>query len=104
MFNPAAKRPKAPKTFFNYRVIKDYDENGHMFYSIRGVHYGNYGQTIEGWDAEPLTLTFGQGDSITSYLETVMIAATKPVLAVIDGKLCESTSRAAEHVVSQDLL
>lgn len=48
---------KIPKTFFNYRVIKDHDEHGHMFYSIRGVHYGDYGKTIEGWDAEPLTLT-----------------------------------------------
>lgn len=92
---------KTPKTFWNYRVIKDHDENGHMFYSIRGVHYDDYGKTIAGWDAEETRLIFGQGDSISEFLNVVSEAASKPLLAVIDDKMVESEPRAAEAVVSR---
>ena len=90
-----------PKTFWNYRVIKDHDENGHMFYSVRGVHYSNYGKKITGWDAEPTTLVFGQGDSISGYLGNLSEATSKPLLSVIEDKLVEESKRNAETIVSR---
>lgn len=91
---------KTPERFFNYRVILDVDETGHQFYSIRGVHYKDYGKTIIGWDAEPLTMVFDQGDSISAYLKTLEHATEKPVLRVEGNKLNELGERPAEMFVS----
>jgi hypothetical protein len=92
---------KTPKSFFNYRVILDRDANGHPFYSIRGVHYKDFGETIEGWDAEPLVLTFSQGDSISGYLNSLERAAIEPVLMVNGDKLEDIGNRPAEMFVSR---
>ena len=92
---------KAPKTFWNYRVILDKDENGHPFYSIRGVHYSKYGEKIDGWDAEPTTLVFDQGDSITEWLRSLETATEKPVLMVQGDTLTELGERPAEMFVSR---
>lgn len=92
---------KTPKTFFNYRVVKDYDR-GDAYFSIRGVHYSNYGKEIGGWDSEPLTLTFGQGDSMSNYLNSLERATELPLLTVVDGKLEElDGTRPSEMVVSK---
>lgn len=87
------------KTFFNFRVILDVDETGNQFYSIRGVHYEDYGKTITGWDAEPLTMVFDQGDSISAYLNNLERATEKPVLRVEGEKLKELGERPAEMFV-----
>lgn len=93
---------KPPKNFFNYRVVLDTDENGHKFYSIRGVHYTNHGKKIEGWDAEPLTMVFDTGDSISGYLDCLSRSATLPVLEVKGDELEVVNEKTAEWVVSRD--
>lgn len=93
---------ETPKTFFNYRVILDADETENQFYSIRGVHYEDFGKTIVGWDSEPLTMVFDQGDSMSAYLNNVERATQKPVLRVEGNELKELGERPAEMFVGRE--
>lgn len=52
-------KPNPPKSFYNYRVVAEYEWHekevlrGWSF-TIRGVHYEDYGEKIVGWDSEPI--------------------------------------------------
>ncbi len=93
---------KRPEKYFNYRVIKDYDKQGIEYFSIRGVHYENFGKKIVGWDSEPITLCFGQGDSPTDFLTTLERAPMERLLIVCGNKLVEATEKIpAEMIVSR---
>ena len=50
---------KKPKSYWNYRVVAEYQWHEKEIlrgwsFTIRGVHYGNYGKKIVGWDADPM--------------------------------------------------
>jgi hypothetical protein len=76
--------PKKPKTYWNYRVVKEKDETGNAFLSICEVYYTN--DVPHSW-SEPVNPTGETKKELEDDLLLMYKAMDKPVLTVKGGKI-----------------
>jgi hypothetical protein len=71
---------------WNYRIIKSELPSGLAIYAMHEVHYE--GGVANAWNAEPAMLTSEDVGGLHWTLSAFMQGLDKPVLQVVDGKLC----------------
>jgi len=72
---------------WNYRVIKDKDKSGDIFYAIHDVYYENY--KIQGWSENPSILISDDAEDLCDNFKLIEQAFDKPLLEVKGEKLVE---------------